>query len=59
MLEMLRMVFAGIGAALILTALTFVTLLIGVLVTTMVILLAGPLVDKIITDSPEAGSSRV
>lgn len=38
--------FASIGAALILGALTFVSLLIGVLVHFMIILMSGPLIDK-------------
>ncbi len=41
-------VFAGIGAALILGALTFVSLLIGGLVNGMITLLSGPLIDKMI-----------
>jgi hypothetical protein len=50
MLETLRMLFAGLGAGLILTALLFVTLLIGVLVTAMVTLMAGPLVDRVLRE---------
>ncbi|HSR15432.1 MAG TPA: hypothetical protein VLL51_06745 [Gemmatimonadales bacterium] len=50
MLETLRMLLAGLGAGLILTALTFVTLLIGVLVTSMVILMHGPILDKVLKD---------
>lgn len=38
--------FASIGAGLILGALTFVSLLIGVLVNFMIILMSGPLIDK-------------
>ena len=38
--------FATIGASLILGALTFVSALIGVLVNAMILLLAGPLVDR-------------
>jgi hypothetical protein len=41
-------IFAGIGAALILGALTFVSLLIGGLINGMVVLLSGPLIDKMI-----------
>jgi hypothetical protein len=40
--------FASIGAALILGALTFVSLLIGVLVNFMIILLSGSLIDKVL-----------
>lgn len=50
MLETLRMLGAGLGAGLILTALTFVTLLIGVLVNAMIILMAGPVIDKFFKD---------
>ena len=38
--------FASIGAALILGALTYVSLLIGVLVHFMIILLSGPVIDR-------------
>jgi hypothetical protein len=38
--------FATIGASLILGALTFVSALIGVLVNAMILLMAGPLVDR-------------
>ncbi|MBA3445441.1 MAG: hypothetical protein H0T58_11410 [Gemmatimonadales bacterium] len=38
--------FASIGAALILGALTYVSILIGVLVNFMIILMSGPLIDK-------------
>ena len=51
MIEVLRIVLAGIGASLIIGALAYVTLLIGVLVTSMVILLAGPLVDKVVKET--------
>jgi hypothetical protein len=37
---------ASIGAALILGALTYVSLLIGVLIHFMVILMSGPLIDR-------------
>jgi hypothetical protein len=39
---------AIIGAGLILSALTFVSALIGVLVNAMIALMAGPLVDRIL-----------
>ena len=38
--------FASLGAALILGALTFVSALIGVLVTAMIVLMCGPLIDR-------------
>lgn len=41
--------FASIGAALILGALTFVSLLIGGLVNFMIILMSGPLIDKLLS----------
>jgi len=53
MLETLRMLGAGLGAGLILTALTFVTLLIGVLVNAMIVLMAGPVIDKLVKDKGE------
>jgi hypothetical protein len=42
----LVLLFAAIGAALILGALTFVSALIGVLITAMIILMCGPLIDR-------------
>lgn len=42
------MVFAGIGAGAILFALTFVSLVIGGLVNAMIVLMAGPLVDRFV-----------
>jgi hypothetical protein len=52
MLELLGLVLAALGAGMILSALTFVTLLIGVLVNAMVVLMAGPIVDKIVKEKP-------
>jgi hypothetical protein len=43
----LGVLFASIGAALILGALTFVSTLIGGLITAMIILMCGPLIDRI------------
>jgi hypothetical protein len=40
--------FASIGAGAILFALTFVSLLIGVLVNAMGVLIAGPVVDRLL-----------
>ena len=40
--------FGSIGAALILGALTYVSILIGVLVHFMIILMSGPLIDKLL-----------
>jgi hypothetical protein len=56
MLDKLMVIFAGIGAALILFALTYVTLLVGGIVNAMVVLIAGPVVDRLIKDSAPAGS---
>ena len=53
MLETLRMLGAALGAGLILTALTFVTLLIGALVHAMVILMAGPVIDRFVKEKGE------
>jgi len=58
MLNTFFIVFAGIGAALILFALTYVTLLVGGIVNAMVVLIAGPLVDRIIKDSAPAGTLK-
>jgi hypothetical protein len=48
MFNLLVMLLAGLGAGLILTALAFVSLLIGVLVNAMIALFAGPLVDRVL-----------
>ena len=48
MFDVLYVLFASIGVILILGALTYVTLLIGGLINGMVVLLAGPLIDRII-----------
>lgn len=53
-MTILGMLLASIGAGLILTALTFVTILIGILVHAMVALFAGPLVDRVLGEKPEA-----
>ena len=50
MSQLLWRVFAALGAGMILTALTFVSLLIGVLVNSMVTLIAGPIVDKLVKE---------
>lgn len=47
-MTLLTTLLAVLGAGLILSALTFVTLLIGVLITSMVALFAGPLVDRVL-----------
>lgn len=47
MLDVLPRFFAGLGAGMILFALTFVTLLIGLLVNCMVALISGPVIDRL------------
>ncbi len=49
--SLIAIVFAGLGAFLIISALAFVTVLIGVLVNAMVVLLSGPLIDRFVKDS--------
>jgi hypothetical protein len=46
-MELFGIIFATLGAGMILFALTFVTLLVGALVNAMVVLMAGPLIDRI------------
>jgi hypothetical protein len=47
MLYWLGVLLAGIGATLILSALTFVSALIGVLVNAMIVLMCGPIIDSL------------
>jgi hypothetical protein len=47
-MRIIGIVFATLGAGMILFALTYVTLVVGGLVNGMVVLMAGPLVDKLI-----------
>ena len=42
------MIFAAIGAGAILFALTFVSAIAGGLITSMIVLMAGPLIDRLI-----------
>jgi hypothetical protein len=58
MLDTLMVIFAGVGATLIIFALTYVTLLVGGIVNAMVVLMAGPIVDRFIKDSAPVGSSN-
>lgn len=44
----IMVLFASIGAALILGALTFVSALIGGLINAMIVLMCGPLIDRMI-----------
>jgi hypothetical protein len=47
-MEAFWILFAILGAAMVLFALTYVTLLIGGLVNAMVVLISGPLVDRLL-----------
>lgn len=46
MLYWLGVLLAGIGATLIISALAFVSALIGVLVNAMIVLMFGPIIDR-------------
>lgn len=50
MLNLIGMIFAALGAGMILFALTYVTLLVGALVNVMVVLMAGPLIDRFVKE---------
>jgi multisubunit Na+/H+ antiporter MnhG subunit len=41
-------IFAVLGAGMILFALTYVTLLVGAIVNAMVVLMSGPLIDRLV-----------
>ena len=58
MLYWLGVLLATIGAALILGALTFVSTLIGGVVNAMILLMAGPIVDKIVARRGGAATNR-
>ena len=58
MLYWLGVLLATIGAALILGALTFVSTLIGGVVNAMILLMAGPIVDKIVARRGGAVTKR-
>jgi hypothetical protein len=45
-MELFGIIFASLGAGMILFALTYVTLLVGGLVNVMVVLISGPLIDR-------------
>lgn len=51
--DALRTLLAGIGATAIIGALAFVTVLIGVLVNAMIILMSGPLVDRLLGEDAD------
>ncbi len=48
MADVLPRIFAGLGAGMIIFALAFVTLLIGLLVNCMAALISGPLIDRLV-----------
>ena len=48
MLYWLGVLLAGIGATLILSALAFVSTLVGVLTNAMIVLMCGPLIDRLL-----------
>jgi hypothetical protein len=48
MFNFVEMVLAAVGAGMILTALAFVSTLIGVLVNAMIALFAGPVIDRVL-----------
>lgn len=50
MLTLIGTVLAALGAGMILFALTYVTLLVGGLVNAMVVLIAGPVVDRFVKE---------
>jgi hypothetical protein len=49
---------ATIGATLILSALTFVSTLVGVLINAMIVLVSGPLIDRMMTRRGRAAGAR-
>jgi hypothetical protein len=48
-MERFGIIFAALGAGMILFALTYVTLLVGAIVNAMVLLMSGPLIDRLVT----------
>lgn len=54
MLNLIGIVFASLGAGMILFALAYVTLLVGAIVNAMVVLISGPILDKVFREQPEA-----
>ena len=49
---------ATIGATLILSALTFVSTLVGVLINAMIVLVSGPLIDRVMARRGRAAGVR-
>jgi hypothetical protein len=58
MVYWIGVLLATIGATLILGALTFVSALIGVLVNAMIVLMCGPLIDKMLARRGGAARAR-
>ena len=56
MLYWLGVLLAGIGATLILSALAFVSALVGVLVNAMIVLMSGPLIDRMLAGRGRAAA---
>ena len=54
-MRIIGIVFATLGAGMILFALTYVTLVVGGLVNGMVVLMAGPLIDKMLAKRGKKG----
>lgn len=50
MIYYVGMVLAGLGAGVLLGALTYVTLMLGVVITSMLAFTAGPIIDKVFKD---------
>ena len=47
-MELFGVIFATLGAGMVRFALTYVTLLVGALVNAMVVLMSGPLIDRLV-----------
>ena len=47
-MELFGVIFATLGAGMVLFALTYVTLLVGAIVNAMVVLMAGPVIDRLV-----------
>lgn len=58
MLYWLGVVLATIGATLILSALTFVSALIGGLVNAMIVLMCGPLIDNMLAKRSRGAAAK-
>lgn len=50
MIYYVGMVLAGLGAGVLIGALTYVTLMLGLVITSMFALTAGPILDKVLKD---------